>query len=132
MNSARRAADISGRPPVFLTLCGLGAAILLAAILTAAAADSAAAFSVLAGGMLCVLPGLWAAAVAFRPAPASAPQRVAGHMFRAQLGKWLLTAVLMLLAAAGMRTGSLIAGVFFASYGVTLAAYLVLSVRWDF
>ncbi len=130
MNSGRRIPSIPGRQAAFRILFGLGAAALLASAFLASV-DFAAARSVFAGCMLCVLPSLWAAFVAFRPARASEPGRIVGHMFRAQFGKWLLTAALMLLAIAGIQSGSLTAGIFFAAYGVALATYLALSARWS-
>ena len=122
--------NMPGRPPVFGTLFGLGAAALLASAFLALV-DLVAAKSVFAGCMLCVLPGLWAGFAAFRPARAAEPGRIAGHMFRAAFGKWLLTAALMLFVIAAMRSGSLSPGIFFAAYGVTLAMYLAFSMRWN-
>jgi ATP synthase protein I len=56
------------------------------------------AISLLLGGMICVSANLWLALVAFRPALGEAPQKILAAFYVGEFGKFIITALLFLLA----------------------------------
>jgi ATP synthase protein I len=57
-----------------------------------------AAIAILSGGMICSLANLWLAIAAFRPALGKPPGQMLAAFYLAELGKFVITAVLFLLA----------------------------------
>lgn len=55
-----------------------------------------AAIAILSGGMICSLANLWLAIVAFRPALGKPPGQMLAAFYLAELGKFVITAVLFL------------------------------------
>jgi len=56
-----------------------------------------AAIAILSGGMICSLANLWLAIAAFRPALGKPPGQMLAAFYSAELGKFVITAVLFLL-----------------------------------
>lgn len=56
------------------------------------------AVSLFLGGMICVAANLWLALVAFRPALGEAPQKMLAAFYVGELGKFVITALLFLMA----------------------------------
>ena len=61
-------------------------------------ASNQVAIAILTGGMICSLATLWLAIVAFRPALGKPPGQMLAAFYLAELGKFIVTAVLFLLA----------------------------------
>ncbi len=55
-------------------------------------------FSLFAGGIICVTANLWLALVAFRPALGAPTQKILTAFYVGELGKFVITALLFLLA----------------------------------
>jgi len=66
--------------------------------LIALLASSKIALAILSGGMICSLANLWLAIVAFRPALGKPPGQMLSAFFVAEIGKFIITAVLFLIA----------------------------------
>lgn len=64
----------------------------------ALAVNSQIAISLFAGGIICVTANLWLALVAFRPALGAPPQKILAAFYVGELGKFVITALLFLLA----------------------------------
>lgn len=60
--------------------------------------NTQAAIAILSGGMICSLANLWLAIVAFRPALGKPPGQMLAAFYLAELGKFVITAALFLLA----------------------------------
>ena len=56
------------------------------------------AISMFAGGIICVTANLWLALVAFRPALGAPTQKILAAFYVGELGKFVITALLFLLA----------------------------------
>jgi ATP synthase protein I len=56
------------------------------------------AFSLFAGGIICVTANLWLALVAFRPRLGAPPQKMLAAFYTGELGKFVITALMFLLA----------------------------------
>ena len=56
------------------------------------------AISLFAGGIICVTANLWLALVAFRPALGAPTQKILAAFYVGELGKFVITALLFLLA----------------------------------
>ena len=56
------------------------------------------AFSLFAGGIICVTANLWLALVAFRPPLGAPTQKILAAFYVGELGKFVITALLFLLA----------------------------------
>lgn len=56
------------------------------------------AIAILSGGMICSLANTWLAIVAFRPALGIPPSKMLAAFYLAEIGKFILVAVLFLLA----------------------------------
>ncbi len=64
----------------------------------ALAINNQIAISLFAGGIICVTANLWLALVAFRPALGAPPQKILAAFYVGELGKFVITALLFLLA----------------------------------
>jgi ATP synthase protein I len=56
------------------------------------------AIAILYGGMICSLANLWLAIIAFRPALGKSPGQMLAAFYLGEIGKFLITAVLFLIA----------------------------------
>ncbi len=72
--------------------------ISLVAAATALAISYPIAVSILIGGIIGVTANLWLALVVFRPALGAPPQKILAAFYRGELGKFVITALLFLLA----------------------------------
>ena len=70
----------------------------LVAAATALAINDSVAISILIGGMIGVTANLWLALIAFRPALGAPTQRMLAAFYMGEFGKFIITAVLFLLA----------------------------------
>ncbi|WP_339367099.1 ATP synthase subunit I [Cellvibrio sp. OA-2007] len=70
----------------------------LAFSVLALAIDQQIAISLFAGGIICVAANLWLALVAFRPPLGAPPQKLLAAFYAGELGKFVITALLFLLA----------------------------------
>jgi len=80
------------KPPllkIFLGQCSV-LAVLTAGLLFV---DVTTAYSVLLGGIVCILPNTYFGAMAFRHSGARSAQKVTTSLYRGEVGKFLLTAV---------------------------------------
>jgi ATP synthase protein I len=87
-----RGAQIA-KPPllkIFASQCIVLAVLSLGLLLV----NVTTAYSVLLGGMVCIFPNVYFAFLAFRHSGASAAEAVAKSLYRGEVGKFLLTAVL--------------------------------------
>src|SRR6187431_451912 len=64
----------------------------------ALAINTQIAISMFAGGIICVTANLWLALVAFRPALGAPTQKILAAFYVGELGKFVITALLFLLA----------------------------------
>lgn len=64
----------------------------------ALAINTQVAISLFAGGIICVTANLWLALVAFRPALGAPTQKILAAFYVGELGKFVITALLFLLA----------------------------------
>lgn len=64
----------------------------------ALAVDHQIAISLFAGGIICVTANLWLALVALRPPLGASPQKILTAFYVGELGKFVITALLFLLA----------------------------------
>jgi len=64
----------------------------------ALAINTQVAISLFAGGIICVTANLWLALVAFRPPLGAPPQKILAAFYVGELGKFVITALLFLLA----------------------------------
>jgi ATP synthase protein I len=62
------------------------------------AVNSQIAISLFAGGIICVTANLWLALVAFRPALGAPTQKMLAAFYTGELGKFVITALMFLLA----------------------------------
>lgn len=62
------------------------------------AVDNQIAISLLTGGIICVVANLWLALVTFRPPLGASPQKILAAFYVGELGKFVITALLFLLA----------------------------------
>lgn len=56
------------------------------------------AIALFAGGIICVIANLWLVLVAFRPPLGASPQKILAAFYVGELGKFVITALLFLLA----------------------------------
>ncbi len=70
----------------------------LVAAATALAINESIAISIFTGGIIGVTANLWLALVAFRPALGAPPQKMLAAFYTGELGKFVITALLFLLA----------------------------------
>lgn len=87
-----RGAQIT-KPPllkIFASQCVVLAALSLGFLFV----DVTTAYSVLLGGMVCIFPNAYFAFLAFRHSGARAARDVAKSLYRGEVGKFILTAVL--------------------------------------
>ncbi|WP_049631335.1 ATP synthase subunit I [Cellvibrio sp. pealriver] len=70
----------------------------LVAAATALAINDSVAISILIGGIIGVTANLWLALIAFRPALGAPTQRMLAAFYMGEFGKFIITAVLFLLA----------------------------------
>ena len=64
----------------------------------ALAINNQIAISLFAGGIICVTANLWLALVTFRPPLGASPQKILAAFYVGELGKFVITALLFLLA----------------------------------
>lgn len=62
------------------------------------AVNNQIAISLFAGGIICVAANLWLALVAFRPQLGAPPQKMLAAFYTGELGKFVITALMFLLA----------------------------------
>ncbi|MEN0037370.1 MAG: ATP synthase subunit I [Cellvibrio sp.] len=62
------------------------------------AVNNQIAISLFAGGIICVTANLWLALVAFRPQMGAPPQKMLAAFYTGELGKFVITALMFLLA----------------------------------
>lgn len=72
--------------------------VTLAISALALAINTQVAISLFAGGIICVTANLWLALVAFRPALGAPTQKILAAFYVGELGKFVITALLFLLA----------------------------------
>lgn len=84
------------------------------------------AIALFTGGIICVAANLWLALVAFRPPLGASPQKILAAFYVGELGKFVITALLFLLAFKQ------IALLIHAPYAATmiLAYVLVQAIAW--
>ena len=84
------------------------------------------AIALFTGGIICVTANLWLALVAFRPPLGASPQKILAAFYVGELGKFVITALLLLLAFKQ------IALLIHAPYAATmiLAYVLVQAIAW--
>ena len=70
----------------------------LVAAATALAINDSVAISILIGGIIGVTANLWLALIAFRPALGAPTQRMLAAFYMGEFGKFIITAMLFLLA----------------------------------
>jgi ATP synthase protein I len=88
---------LNGRGFALQTIAAQFLATLLISAL-ALAINIQAAISLFAGGIICVTANVWLALVAFRPVLGAPTQKILAAFYVGELGKFVITAVLFLLA----------------------------------
>lgn len=88
---------LKGRAYALQTVASQGVLVLVLGIIGLAFSFQTAA-SLFLGGMICVAANLWLALVAFRPALGEAPNKMLAAFYVGELGKFVITALLFLVA----------------------------------
>jgi len=84
------------------------------------------AIALFTGGIICVIANLWLALVAFRPALGAPPQKILTAFYVGELGKFVITALLFLLA---FKQIALLKNASYAA-AMILAYVLVQAIAW--
>lgn len=88
---------LKGRAYALQTVASQGVLVLVLGI-TGLAFNFQTAVSLFLGGMICVSANLWLALVAFRPALGEAPNKMLTAFYVGELGKFVITALLFMMA----------------------------------